>query len=92
MSQLSITPNIELNPWTDLLDARAAEILIDGEVSRIGLLPAGMASGKAAVEMAGVVRRGPHEGQPFVVEMSWAMFRMAFAALQASPVVEMENL
>lgn len=92
MSELRITANLDIDPWVDLRHAQAARILHDGEITRIGILPAGMASGKAAIEMAGILRRGPGAGQPFVVEMSWAMFQMAHAALRGTPTAQMENL
>lgn len=92
MSQLSITSNLDLDPWTDLREAAVRDELHDGIVVRIGMLPAGMSSGKAAVQMAGVLRGGPNAGQPFVVELSWAMFQMAYAALRGTPTAQMEDL
>lgn len=84
MSHLSITPNIELNPWIDL----AGKEPTHGIVDRIGLMPQGMASGKAAVMMHAL----DDNGGDVIVELSLAMFRLAFAALSASPVAQLEDL
>lgn len=92
MSELHITTNLDIDPWVDLREAAVQDVLHDGIVTRVGILSAGMASGKAAIEMSGTLRGGPNAGQPFVVEMSWAMFQMAHAALRGTPTAQMEGL
>jgi hypothetical protein len=88
MSLLSITANLDLNPWDDLKAQAESGQLQFGTVERVGMMPAGMHSGKAAVMIAGTT----DEGKPIVLQVSWAMFQMAYAGLSGTPTAQMENL
>lgn len=80
MIHTSLNPDIGANPWTDL------QPVASGSVSRIGLLRNGMASGKASVAIVILT----DDGQEVVGQMSWALFRTSFGALNASPAVAEE--
>lgn len=84
MTHIHITANIELDPWTDL--QAGPPLLNAGEIERIGILPQGMQSGRASIAIIG---RLP-DGTPVVMETSLAMFRLAAAALLATPTAQFE--
>lgn len=84
MIPISITPNLELSPWTDLADAAPGI----GTVERIGLLPNGTTSGRPVV---GIVVRAA-DGQRHIVQTTWALFRTAARGLDASPVAELDRM
>jgi hypothetical protein len=81
VTPLTVTPDIERAPWHDLL----SDVQI-GMVGRIGLLRHATRQGKAGVA---VVIELP-DGTRVIGETTWALFRTAFAALAASPVVAEE--
>lgn len=84
MPSLSITPNLDLKPWTDLRDEIDAQSY-DGSVAtieRVGLLPGGMVSGDPAFEI--VVQLA--DGTRIVAETSWRLMRNAVHALEVSPI------
>jgi hypothetical protein len=87
MTHLSITPNIELNPWEDLA-ADLADANRFGTISRIGLLPSGMVSGRPALMLAITLP----DGRVVAGQTSWAMAKSALRALEASPVAELDEL
>lgn len=81
MALLSISLDIEQNPWTDLRPSTPA-----GALDRIGLLRHGTKDGKASVA---VVVSLP-DGRKVVGETTWALLRNAVAAMAASPIVAEE--
>lgn len=84
MPSLSITPNLDLKPWTDLRDEIDAQSY-DGSVAtieRVGLLPEGMASGDPAFEIVVCLA----DGTRIVAETSWRLMRNALHALEVSPI------
>lgn len=90
MIPLRITMNLELDPWEDL---RGREFVKrdDGEpnlLERIALLPQGMTSGRASVELMGTLP----DGRAVVLTTSFRNFQMAAVALLNSPVAQMEDL
>jgi hypothetical protein len=84
MIPLTITPDLDRAPWTDL-QSDEPEV---GLLSRIGLLRHGTEGGKATV---GLVVTLP-DGQQVLAQTTWALFRMAYTALAASPVASEEVL
>lgn len=78
MTQLQITPDMSATPWADL----ATVVRGLGTITRIGLLPAGMDSGRPSVGVA-VQMRG---GETILAEVSWQQLRAAVMALDGSPV------
>ena len=90
MIPLTITPNLDLDPWDDL---RGDPSLIDTggvmpSLRRIGILPQGMQSGRASVAF---VIDLP-DGRKLMAETSLALFRIAARAIEAAPVTQMEDL
>jgi hypothetical protein len=79
MSELSITMNLDAEPWSDLSELHVE----DGVVERIGLLPDGMASGKPVCAM--VVRLSNSE--VVIAQVSWQMLKTAVHAFEVSPIV-----
>lgn len=90
--RLSITPNIELDPWDDLkpLRTKCPHNLggLSASMTRIGLMPNGTASGRPTVMLEVVLPNG----ERVIAETTLRLFRMASAALLASPVAQMEDL
>lgn len=84
MIHLAITTNLDIAPWTDLLQTRP-DI---AQLERIGLLPNSTENRRACVEMVG---RLPN-GQFVIVETTWALFHAAARALAATPIAEMEGM
>jgi len=82
MTPLSVTPDVEQAPWSDL-HLRPGD---DGVLARIGLLRHGTVGGKASVA---VVVDMP-DGTQIIGQTTWALLRTAYAALAASPVVAEE--
>lgn len=87
---LTVTTNIDLDPWTDL--DRDQLIYNPGgvtaSVTRIGLLPDGTEQGRATV----MFELKLPDGTPVIAETTWRLFNAAARALAASPVAEMEDL
>lgn len=79
MSHLGITMNLDEAPWLDLKE----EAIQDGLITRIGLLPDGMASGKPSVAMVVEIDGGGY----VIAQMSWQMLKQAVHAFEVSPVV-----
>lgn len=78
MIPLSITPNIEKAPWSDLSqDTRRAGL---GVITRIGRLPSGTTAGKSTVT---VLIRMP-DGRELMAETTMALFSAAAGALIAA--------
>lgn len=76
MPILSVTPNIEEQPWEDL---RRPDLIHIKEPVRVGGLPGGMASGKASVAIALQLP----DGRPVIVETSMELFLVAADVLRA---------
>jgi hypothetical protein len=76
MPVLTVTLNIDDNPWTDL---KREDLIHIKEPFRIGALPGGMTSGKASVAIAVFLP----DGRPVIVETSMDLFLTAAAALRA---------
>jgi hypothetical protein len=82
VTPLTVTLDVERAPWTDLRP-RPGD---DGTLARIGLLRHATVQGKAGVA---VVIDMP-DGTQVIGQTTWALFRTAYAALAASPVVAEE--
>lgn len=82
MEPLTITPDIEQAPWTDIPQAAP-----QGRLERIDLLRNGTREGRAIV---GFVVRLP-DGTAVVAETTWRLFNTAARALAASPVASEET-
>lgn len=90
MIPMSVTPNLELNPWTDV-SRDDLGLNPDGQsavIERAGLLPNATEQGRPCVEL---LVRLP-DGRLLVVETTLRLFRTASAALLAAPVAQMEDL
>lgn len=84
MIPITITPDIERAPWTDLNEATT----LQGTIERLGLLRNGTQQGRATVAM---VVRLP-DGTEAIAETTWRLFSLASRALAASPVAAEETL
>jgi hypothetical protein len=85
---LNITTNLDLNPWTELQDGVQAGRIPAGDWTDVGVLPAGMASGRASVA---IVITLP-DGSKVIGQTSLRNFRLASVAVLATPVAEMEDM
>lgn len=85
MIPLSITLNLELDPWTDLHGNVEGQM---ASIERIGLLPAGTVEGRATVEL--LIRT--ESGHLIVAETTLRLFNLAIHALLASPIAQMEDM
>lgn len=83
MIPITITPDIERAPWTDIPQDTAL-----GTLERIGLLRNGTKQGRATI---GMIIRLP-DGTAVVAETTWRLFNAASRALAASPVAAEETL
>jgi hypothetical protein len=77
MIPLSITPDLDRNPWTDLQGGGAEPGI--GRVTRVGRLTAGCVSGKSTVAI--VVET--QDGRKFIAETTMALFLSAARAFKA---------
>ena len=84
MIPLTITTNLEINPWTDL----QREDIIPGKLERVGVLPNGTREGRACVEL---LIRLP-DGRVVIAETTLRLFNTAALAVAATPVAQMEDL
>lgn len=82
-TQVTITPNVDAAPWTDLGADTTA-----GALERVGILPEGMESGRASVAL---VVRLP-DGSAVIAETSLRLFRVAARAILATPIAVGEPL
>lgn len=80
MTPLSITLDIERDPWTDLKPGP------DGTLTRIGLLRHGTVAGNATVGLLIELPDGTH----IIGQTTWKLFRMAYVAMNASPIIAEE--
>lgn len=76
MTPLSITPNIEDAPWTDVAG------LPLGMISRIGLQPRGMASG----DPTATVLIALPDRTKVLAQTSWRLLKAACNAMDVSPI------
>jgi hypothetical protein len=91
MPGLVLTPNLELDPWTDLQPAtdhlphnpNGACAVIE----RMGLLPNATEQQRACVEL---LIRLP-DGSLLVAETTWRLFATAAHALMHTPVAQLEE-
>jgi len=81
---LSITTNLDINPWVDL----KRDQIIPGTIERVGVLPNGTKQGRACVEL---FIRLP-DGRVVVAETTLRLFSLAARAIAATPVAQMEDL
>lgn len=79
MPALTITPNLDLVPWTDLPELADVDSAV---IERVGLLPEGMVSGDPAFVM--VVRLS--DGTAVPVQTSWRLMHSALQTLDVSPI------
>lgn len=76
MTHLSVTPDIDRAPWTDIDPAYS------GQLERIGLLRNGTTQGRATVGLVVQLADGRH----VVAETTWRLLHNAVRALAAGPV------
>jgi hypothetical protein len=76
MPILSVTPDVEANPWKDL---QRDDVVHVTSGIRVGGLPGGMGSGKASV----AITFDLPDGRPVLVETSLELFLMAASVLRA---------
>lgn len=91
MIPLTVTMNLDIDPWTDLHDDAAQVIDYGGDtakLTRVGILPNGTRSGKATV---GLLVELP-DGRKVIAETTLALFLMAARACGASPIAQMEDM
>lgn len=81
MINLTITPDIDQAPWTDLTE------VIPGKLARIGLLRNGTEQGRATIALVIQLDDGTH----VVAETTWRLFNASARALAASPVAREET-
>ena len=86
MTPLTITPNIELNPWSDLADK--VDESRHGRINRIGLIPNGTAQGRPTIAVLVTLP----DGSVVTGETTWALWQGATRALAASPVSELDRM
>lgn len=82
MIDLTITPDIEQAPWTDLTE------VIPGKLARIGLLRNGTEGGRASIALLIQL----DDGSQVVAETTWRLFNASARALAASPIASEETL
>jgi len=84
MPVLTITPDLDQNPWRDLKREALEDRLHVTEPFRVGCLPGGMVSGKVSVMIAAPL---PPDGEGKVrwvfIETSLSLFLMAADAFRA---------
>lgn len=89
MIPLTITTNLDIDPWTDLLGIRNTPTFAGGgQIERIGVLPNGTQQERACVEF--MIRLD--DGRVVVAETTLRLFQAASHAVLASPVAQMEDL
>jgi len=81
MIDLTITPDIDRAPWTDLTE------VIPGKLTRIGLLRNGTEQGRATIALVIQLDDGSH----VVAETTWRLFNASARALAVSPVAREET-
>lgn len=87
MIPLTVTPDVDNNPWLDLRGKVANPDGTPIVIERIGLLRHGTKEGRATVA---VVIRMP-DGRALIAEQTWRNFKVAFAALAAGPAASEET-
>lgn len=85
---LTITPDVEQAPWDDLDKTEANRPDRNGVLERVGLLRNGMTSGRASVGLVIRLDTGEH----VVAQTSFALWRAAVRALEATPIAAEEPL
>lgn len=90
MIPLSITANLEIDPWSDLskADLRHNPDGATARIERVGVLPNGTQQGRACVAL---LIRLP-DGTPVIAETTLRLFAVAGRAVAATPVAQMEDL
>lgn len=88
MLRLDVNLNMELEPWSDLLEGVQAGRTRMGDWTRVGILPAGMESGRASVAIVVTL----DDGSQVIGQTSLRNFLMAAAAISAAPLTQMEDL
>jgi hypothetical protein len=83
VTPITITPDVEQNPWTDIDLATVGH----GRIERIGLLRNGTSEGRASVAM--VIRLD--DGTAVVAETTWRLFDTSARALAVSAVAAEET-
>lgn len=88
---MTITTNLELNPWDDLDLAKLnAELMPNGataKLERVGVLPNATKEGRAGVAL---LIRLP-DGRQVIAETTLRLFNAASAAVAATPIAQLEN-
>jgi hypothetical protein len=87
---LTVTTNVDLDPWTDLTPDRLPLNTggLSAGVTRVGVLPNGTQGGRATVFLEVVLP----DGTKVLAETTLRLFLTAAAAVAASPVAQMEDL
>ena len=81
MEPLTVTPDVERAPWTDIPPSAP-----HGKLERIGLLRNGTEQGRATVGLVIKLDDGTH----VVAETTWRLFNTSARALAASPIASEE--
>ncbi len=87
-TQLDVSPDIEQDPWTELADPQLRRRLRRGTLTKVGLLRNGTQSGRATVSLLAYL----DDGTPVLLETTLRLWRVANAALMATPIVAEEPL
>lgn len=89
MTSLSITPNLEENPWTDLDPSQLPHNTggLSAQITRAGIMPRGTMAGLSTVMMEIQLP----SGERVIAETTLRLFRTMARGLLASPVAEAEE-
>lgn len=79
---VSVTPDVEMNPWTDL----EGKIAAHGELVRAGALRNGTTDGRATVALVAKL----DSGELVVIETTWRLFKSTYVGLSSGPVIAEE--
>lgn len=83
MEHISVTPDVEMNPWDDL----AGRVAHMGKIHRAGVLRHGTRDGRATIAI--VVQL--EDGNYAIAETTWRLFKAMYTAMAASPVIAEET-
>jgi hypothetical protein len=90
MIPLTITTNLDINPWTDVVAAGLPHNPdgVTARIERVGVLPNATQQGRACVAF---LIRLP-DGTPVIAETTLRLFDFAAKAIANTPVAQMEDM